>query len=252
LAAELTAIVQLLADQQQAAAATALGRLLDRADLGLHLTQPWQVVVAGAPNAGKSSLVNAILGYQRAIVWPEPGTTRDVLTASTAIDGWPVELTDTAGLRAAGEPIEAAGVARAQQQIAAADLVLVIADTTAPWNDDLYRQVSRGRNSRTLVIAHNKCDLLAPPADGRPAGIAISAKTGTGIDELLAAVSRAIVPQPPLPGAAVPFTNEQVAAIHTANAHLSRGDARAASGALTALLQRPAPSRSAYNDRCEK
>ena len=61
-----------------------------------------RVVLAGWPNVGKSSLINALLGYARAIVHPSPGTTRDVVTASTAIDGWPIELSDTAGLRGGG------------------------------------------------------------------------------------------------------------------------------------------------------
>src|SRR5207244_11945531 len=79
------------------------GRLLDElaryAGVGRHLTAPWRVAVAGAPNVGKSSLVNALAGYQRSVVAPTPGTTRDVVTALLAIDGWPVELADTAGLR---------------------------------------------------------------------------------------------------------------------------------------------------------
>ncbi len=77
----------------------AIVQLLARAAIGLHLTEPWQVVIAGPPNVGKSSLINAILGYQRAIVFDQPGTTRDVVTALTALDGWPIEFSDTAGLR---------------------------------------------------------------------------------------------------------------------------------------------------------
>ena len=72
--------------------------LLSRAKLGQRLTRPWSVVLAGRSNVGKSSLMNALAGHQRAIVHPTPGTTRDAVTALTAIDGWPVELCDTAGL----------------------------------------------------------------------------------------------------------------------------------------------------------
>src|SRR4029453_3197945 len=77
-----------------------LGAVLEFAELGQHLTAPWRVVLAGPPNVGKSSLINALAGYQRTIVSHVPGTTRDVVTTTTAIDGWPVELADTAGLRA--------------------------------------------------------------------------------------------------------------------------------------------------------
>ena len=83
--------------------------LLAHAATGLHLIRPWQVVVAGRPNVGKSSLINAIAGYQRAIVHSTPGTTRDIVGVQTAMDGWPVEISDTAGLRETGEKIEQAG-----------------------------------------------------------------------------------------------------------------------------------------------
>ena len=90
-------------------AAEMVERLLARAPLGRHLTTPWQVVLAGRPNVGKSSLINALLGYTRAIVHHSPGTTRDVVTAVTAIDGWPVELSDTAGLREPATPLNRRG-----------------------------------------------------------------------------------------------------------------------------------------------
>src|SRR5262249_43310164 len=80
------------------------------ADLGRHLTEPWQVAVLGAPNVGKSSLVNALAGYRRSVVAPTPGTTRDVVTTRVALDGWPVELADTAGWRTDAGPLERQGV----------------------------------------------------------------------------------------------------------------------------------------------
>src|SRR5262245_8074649 len=76
-----------------------LDELLQYASVGRHLVEPWRIVIAGAPNVGKSSLANALAGYERAIVSPVPGTTRDIVTTPLAIDGWPVELTDTAGWR---------------------------------------------------------------------------------------------------------------------------------------------------------
>ena len=96
--------------------------LLAHAATGLHLVKPWQVVIAGRPNVGKSSLINAIAGYQRAIVHSPPGTTRDIVTVQTAMDGWPVEISDTAGLRESDDPIERAGIELAREKITAADL----------------------------------------------------------------------------------------------------------------------------------
>ena len=91
------------------------------APLGLHLARPWQVVVAGPPNVGKSSLINALAGYPRAIVHWAPGTTRDAVTVETVLDGWPVELCDTAGLRTAGDAVERAGIELARRKMAQAE-----------------------------------------------------------------------------------------------------------------------------------
>ena len=228
---ELTAIEHTLARGDTATAKSAIDQLVARANLGLHLTQSWKVVIAGRPNAGKSCLMNALLGYQRAIVWPEPGTTRDVLTATTAIDGWPIELIDTAGLRLSDEPIEAEGVARAQRQIATAELVLLVADVTSPWDEECARHTLR---PGSLVI-HNKCDLASPAAD-RPPGIEISALTGQGIDQLCLLIAQTLVPNATPPGAAVPFTLGQVAALQEALGALANGSTAAAQEQLRAIL----------------
>src|SRR5439155_711085 len=108
-----------------------LKELKSRTRLGRHLTNPWRVVVAGAPNVGKSSLVNALAGYARCVVSPTPGTTRDVVSTLIAVDGWPIELLDTAGLRLPGENLEQQGIALARAAVESADLCLWVIDASA-------------------------------------------------------------------------------------------------------------------------
>ena len=180
--------------------------LLAHAQTGLHLARPWQVVIAGPPNVGKSSLVNAIAGYQRAIVHSTPGTTRDIVTLRTAIDGWPVEIFDTAGLREAGDEIERAGIDLARQRILAADLVVLVSDISQPWSE---RDTALLEACPGALLVHNKGDL--PHARGpRPRGVELSAIGAEGIDALCEEIAQRLVPHPPLAGAAVPFEPEQV------------------------------------------
>jgi len=162
-----------------------LQELLSGARQGQLLRDGLHVVIIGRPNAGKSSLLNALTGSDRAIVSVTPGTTRDTIEHSIQIDGLPVHLTDTAGLRATSDEIEGEGVKRARTAIANADHALVIVDDSLPDDGaDLLAEVPAAL-SATLVF--NKIDL-----SGRSAGrvvedddaLAISAKTGTGLDEL--------------------------------------------------------------------
>lgn len=177
-----------------------LQALVERVPLGRHLTVPWRVVVAGAPNVGKSSLVNALAGYARCVVSPLPGTTRDVVTTLIAVEGWPVELADTAGLREAEGHLEEQGMERARAVLASADLCLWVLDAAAPpvWPE-------LGGERVRLVV--NKCDLPAAwdldTAGGAPR---VSALTGAGLAELCAQLAAWLVPDPPEAGAAVPFT----------------------------------------------
>lgn len=185
--------------------------LLARAALGRHLTQPWQVVVAGPVNAGKSSLINALAGFERTIVHPTPGTTRDAVTVTTAVDGWPVEWCDTAGLREGGDATEQAGIVRAQERLARADLILLVFDLAAPWSTEDQSLVERWPDAMVVYNKYDRATLL----DGRPPGIRLSALRGDGLADLLAAVSGRLVPEPPAPGEAVPINDDQLTAIQS-------------------------------------
>ena len=221
-----------LVEANEAAAASSaverLEALAARWRIGRHLTKPFQVVVAGRPNVGKSSLVNVFVGYQRSIVYDQPGTTRDVVSARTAFDGWPVELSDTAGLRQADSAVEAAGVELARERLTAADLRLLVFDAGQPWEDDDAALVERWPDA---LIVHSKCD-LAEPSDERPDGLCTSALTGLGIAALVRKLGETLVPKPPPPGAAVPFNDAQQACMRDALAALLAGDAAGAAGAL--------------------
>ena len=178
--------------------------------LGRHLVEPWHIVVAGRPNVGKSSLINALVGYGRSIVHATAGTTRDVVTARTAIDGWPVILADTAGLGAGGDAVERAGIELAREQLACADLVLLVFDLSVPWSD--ADQALRAAWPAALLV-HNKSDAAPAAGAGRPPGLTLSALSGQGLDALLGQIGNALVPHPPPPGAAVPFAVEHIEAL---------------------------------------
>lgn len=214
-----------LEQNEQADALSRLSKLAARAPLGRRLTQPWRLVLTGAPNVGKSSLANAILGYQRSITSPVPGTTRDAVTSLTAVEGWPIEIVDTAGLNDTATGLEAAGIERARAALATADLQLIVLDQAAP------PQALLASTIKSLVVV-NKVDL---PAVWQPDGLRVSAKTGAGLPELLHAVVLALVPEPPAPGEPIPFTTALASTVEAAYQALAQGDARAAFALLHPL-----------------
>ncbi len=182
--------------------------LLSWSELGRHLVEPWQVVLAGPPNSGKSSLVNAIAGSERSIVHAEPGTTRDWVEVLTAVDGWPVSFSDTAGVRESSDAIESEGIRRSVERVVKADLVLLIVDATVGWTatHESLRALALGK--RTLVV-WNKVDLLhgdlqSIPRDAVRTSVCPSA-SNLAIDELLVAIGTALVPTAPEPQIAIPF-----------------------------------------------
>jgi tRNA modification GTPase len=207
----------------------ALAQLAQLAPVGRHLVRPWKVAIAGAPNVGKSSLINALAGYQRSIVAPVAGTTRDVVTVTVALDGWPVELADTAGLRENVESLEAAGIDRARRQLAEADLVYWVLDGSEP-------NPARPTGPGSVVII-NKTDLPAAWSYSASDGLLVSAATGAGVPELAADVVRRLVPVAPAPGAAVPYTPELADRIEQASQLVTAGESAAAREILADCLR---------------
>ena len=143
-------------------------------------------VLAGKPNAGKSSLMNALLGRDRAIVTDIPGTTRDILEGSVECDGVKINIVDTAGLRESADRVESEGVRRALDAAQHADVVLYVLDTTAPDGEDW--EVPDFGGTRVFTV-RNKCDLTSFICPRMYGCFAVSAKDGTGVDGLLHAVA---------------------------------------------------------------
>jgi len=216
LGSEIDAIRRFTAEGNVAEASRRADRLLAWAPLGLRLARPLRVVVAGRPNAGKSSLVNALAGFARSLVSGEPGTTRDLVTTRIVLDGWEIDLVDTAGLRNdPSGPIERAGIDRAREAALSADLVLEVRD--AGDFSVAGGGVEKPKKSFPSLSILAKVDLpfKTTPADLPGDAIRTSAVTGEGIDALAAAIVRWLVPREPGPLDAVPFTPRQVAAIQS-------------------------------------
>ena len=162
------------------AARAALDALLAEAERGRRLRDGLHAVIVGPPNAGKSSLLNALAGSDRAIVTDIAGTTRDLLQETVKLGGVELTLVDTAGLRVAGDAIEAEGIRRARAELGRADLALVVLDARDP---------EAGRAAVADALAdvpeilwlHNKCDLLAADAPPVADAMALSARTGEGL-----------------------------------------------------------------------
>jgi tRNA modification GTPase len=174
-----------------AALVAALDGLAARARSGRALNDGLSVAIAGAPNAGKSSLLNRLAGYDAAIVTDIPGTTRDALREHLTLDGLPVTLVDTAGLREAADPIEREGVRRARQELARADRLLWVADVREPLAEGLAAGRAALGGSAPFTLLANKLDLVggAPRVEtgaGEIPVIYLSALTGQGIDLLVA------------------------------------------------------------------
>jgi tRNA modification GTPase len=176
-------------DLELDAAEQAVRTLLAGAARGELLRRGLRVVLTGRPNAGKSSLLNALCGQARAIVTPIPGTTRDAIEAQADFDGIPVVLVDTAGLRTARDEVERLGIARAEAAAASADIVLVVLDTTLPF----AAQRELLADDRLLALNKTDCASVWSAADHAAVAdqaVPIAATVPLGLDALRAAVLR--------------------------------------------------------------
>jgi len=153
-----------------------LATTIQQAGQGAILRHGLKLVIAGKPNAGKSSLLNALSGHEAAIVTDIAGTTRDIVRETIDIDGLPVHIIDTAGLRDSDDAVEKIGIERAHKAMQDADHILLLIDATNPIIED----VSVSKSKQTIVF--NKIDLLTEPLDQD--GIVISAINGDGVDQL--------------------------------------------------------------------
>lgn len=160
--------------------------LLSTKNWGAALRDGVSVVLAGRPNSGKSSLLNGLLGFDRAIVSPAPGTTRDTIEENIVLRNIPVRLIDTAGLRESGDLIEAEGVARSRRSIAAAQVCFWLLDSTGDDLKNALLELTESGNPNIIAV-FNKCDLVPEmklPEISVPA-VKISAKTGYNFELLL-------------------------------------------------------------------
>jgi tRNA modification GTPase len=173
--------------------------LLSQSARGRLIREGAQVAIVGAPNVGKSSLFNALLSTNRAIVTAIPGTTRDLLTERADVGGLSLSLIDTAGVRETVDVVEQEGVARSRDTLRVADLIIVVLDRSRSISDD-DREVLNATTNRARVVAWNKCDLPRPEAAPQfdPPAIEISATTGEGIDRLIEAVATTLNASEPL------------------------------------------------------
>ena len=241
-----------------------LAKVLARTQQGALLREGIKVVIAGQPNAGKSSLLNALAGAELAIVTPIAGTTRDVVQQTIQIEGVPVHIIDTAGLREGEgiDEVEKIGIQRAWEQIAAADAVLFLHDLTRQHLSDYVQadeQIQLALTSKipsgvTLLHVWNKCDIASERsvsslvADASSA-IDLSAKTGQGIEQLRQNLLAAAGWQPVTEGLYLARARH-VQALERVQSHLELADAhlRAQVQSLDLLAEELRLSQSALNE----
>ena len=176
-----------------------LGELLSGYGRGRFLTGGVPCAIVGRPNAGKSSLLNALAGYERAIVTDIPGTTRDTLEVRLELGGVSVRLIDTAGVRESDDPVERLGVARSRAAMEEASLILVLWDGSVSVTEEDGKLLSQAMALAPTILVRTKADLPSAPVsflppDPMPPTVTLSARTGEGLEALEAAVAALLPP----------------------------------------------------------
>lgn len=184
-----------------------------------HLTQPWQVAIVGQPNVGKSSLLNAMVGYDRSIVFDQPGTTRDRVEADVVLEGWPFRLIDTAGIRdqTSGE-IESVGVDVARASLQNADACVLVVDGVLGWTSADQELLDLVPKPCKCAVVFNKSDVAesrkANSADNQGTiQLTTSATDGTGIPALAAWLPSVLIPETPPLESPLPVVDEVCAVL---------------------------------------
>lgn len=187
---DLGALDQQAVSRRAEAVHAAMTALMMTFDAGRALREGVSVLILGRPNVGKSSLLNALLGETRAIVTEIPGTTRDTVEEQLVLDGLPLRLIDTAGVRDTIDPIEQEGVRRAREKASAADLVLLVVDGSQPLTAEDHMAMDLAPPDRTVLV-RNKSDLPSVeelPGYPFPSQLAVSVRQGAGLADLRAAI----------------------------------------------------------------
>lgn len=190
---------------------------LSWSQFGRHLTLPYRVALVGEPNVGKSSLLNRLAGFERAIVQDRPGTTRDLVAVDTSFSGYPFSLTDTAGLRDTTDRLESQGISRTHSFLEQVDLILHLLDVSTAPSPQERNLLERYPN--TILIAH-KSDLpLHPDRAPSEQTLRVSSLNGEGIDDLVDAIVGRLIPRIPDRQTIFPVTERQIDVLQFLHEH---------------------------------